>query len=341
MTPEEILASGLLQGVQVRDYASSIRGREELTKVEIAGLSDALMKLGNGLNQLQTVIKKLQTPTWLPFVRIGYPEDNPPLIADDSGNLIIQGNASIGGTVEATAFRLRQINVLDLELTSNWPSPGYISWSNCQVIFDGTSTAVGSSNTNKAFVYWDAGIGNFVGADSFTPQIGRFLIATNNNGTADEAWNKVAQNGIQRSNCVFALLEGFQPRPIASQVVDLNAASNFTLVDDSGHVGVLLTLAVHVKTAPTGLPIGQISMVVDGDSIWSHIFYDGSGTTFTRETRTLQQAGSGDGSNVGDWFTIGFNFGFLSSLTITCGAFSPGYATGEVYVEAWRAWKTN
>ncbi len=340
MTPEQILASGLLQGVNITDYASAIRGKEELNKIEIAGLSDALMKLGNGLNQLQTIIKRLQTPTWLPYVRIGYPEDNPPLIADDEGNLIIQGNATIGGTVEATAFRLRQVNVLDMTLTDDSPSAGYVAWSACSVIFDGTQYSITSGSTDKKFVYWDAGNTTFSVADSVTPQIGRFIIATNTGGAADEAWNKAGTNSIQRSNVVFALLEGFQPRPIATITLDLNSTDNLTIVNDSDKVGAILTIAVHVKTAPTGAPYANIGMVVDGDTIWSHNIYYGT-TSFTRESRTLQQAGSGDGSSAGDWYTIGLNFGFLESLTITGSAFSLGTATGEIYIEVWRAWKVN
>ena len=138
---------------------------------------------------------------------------------------------------------------------------------------------------------------------------------------------------------MFALLEGFQPRPIASQVIDLNAADAINIVNDSGQVGALLTMSVHVKTAPTGAPVLNIGMVVDGASIWTQPIYQGS-TTFARENKTIRQDGEGTGANVGDWFTIGFNFGFVDSLVITAGPFSLGTATGEVYVEVWRAWKT-
>lgn len=343
MTPEEILASGILQGVNVTDFASSIRGMTELSQTEIAGLSDSIMRLGNGINQLQAIIKRMQTPTWLPFVRIGYPEDNPPLIADDSGNLIIQGNATIGGTVEATAFRLRQVNVLDMTLTDNSPSPGYIAWSACSVIFDGTQYTVASGNTDKKFVYWDTGAGSFLVADAFTPQIGRFLVATNDNGTADEAWNKVAGKGIQRDNIMFALLEGLQPESYDSGDVDLStAADTQVIVDTTGTpgAGVVLAFSVHSTAALSADGDLKLRIQIDGATYYDVPIIVG-GHTYHLFTKTIRSDGTGDGSNSGDWFSVQVPISYLVSVkaTLLWVRSSPGI--GTVQVNMWRASKVS
>ena len=237
MTVDEI-TSDLLPSVNVSQVASALEVMQTIDASTLPMVAQALRQLSTAVTKIQMVLKQLESPVWLPQLRLGYPEDNPPFYVDDKGYLKIQGNADIAGTISAESFKLRQLNILGLALINDSPTVGKIAWSNCQVVYDGAISNIGAGSTDKKFVYWDTGAGSFSVADAFTPQIGRFLVATNDNGTADEAWNKVAGKGIQRDNIMFALLEGLQPESYDSGDVDLSTvADTQVIVDTTGTPG--------------------------------------------------------------------------------------------------------
>ena len=341
MTVDEI-TSDLLPSVNVSQVASALEVMQTIDASTLPMVAQALRQLSTAVTKIQMVLKQLESPVWLPQLRLGYPEDNPPFYVDDKGYLKIQGNADIAGTISAESFKLRQLNILGLALINDSPAVGKIAWSNCQVVYDGVISNIGAGSTDKKFVYWDTGAGSFLVADAFTPQIGRFLVATNDNGTADEAWNKVAGKGIQRDNIMFALLEGLQPTAFAYAEVDLTTAlDEVTLADTTGSpgAGVVLAFSVHISSLPGALGNGDATLFIQVDGAAGYNIPVFSLNKFDEFTKTIRSDGIGDGNVLGDWFCVQVPISYTTSIKIRLvwARTSPG--TGKIGARVWRAVK--
>ena len=340
MTVDDI-TSELLPSVNLAQIASMLESAQTVDRNLLVKVGTALRQLNTAVTKIQTVLKQLESPTWLPQLRLGYPEDNPPFYVDDRGYLRIQGNADITGTVSATSFKLRQLNVLDLVLTNDTPTAGKITWSACRVVYDGVVTNVPTGNTISKFVYWDVGDSTFTTADSFTPQIDRFLVATNDAGVADEAWNKIAGKGVQKSNIMFSLLEGFQPEGYDSATVDLSSvASTQAVVDTTGTpgAGVLLAFSVHSTAALTAVGDVKLRIRIDGATYYDIPVIIGD-NKYNIFTKTIRSDGSGDGSGSGDWFSVQTPISYLESIKIDLLWVRTSPGTGTVQAITWRASK--
>lgn len=330
-----LLKAAQLQVPNLKDTAARIRSKTSLGQADISALADCLIKAENAVATIKTILAGFDTPTWLPYVRIGYPESDPPIVADDSG-VRIRGDALITGTVEASAFNISQPVVVDLTLTNNSPTAGKVAWSACTVVYQGVKYSITGNNTIESLIWWVTGASTFTAGASFTPASNIFLIATNTGGTADTAWNKVANQGVQRENFMGAFLEGFIPLALEEVTVDL-AGTSTTLVNHSGGAGILLSLSGYVKTATGASPYLTIT-VTDVDGVvgaYTLKPYENS-TIFTRKVHMQKQHGSGDGSNVGDYFSIYIGLSYLDSIQIDVNTF-PDTGTGEIYIAAWRA----
>lgn len=337
MTVDDI-TSDLLPSVNVAQVASALEVMQTVDASTLPMVAQALRQLGTAITKIQTVLKQLESPAWLPQLRLGYPEDNPPFYVDEKGYLRIQGNADFDGTVSASSFQLRQLNVLDLVLTDNSPGAGSIAWSTCRVVYDGTIQVVGSGDTANKFVYWEIGDGTFTEADSFTPAVGRFLIATNDGGTADEAWNKLGASSIQRSNLMFPLLEGFQPAAYQSGQVDASlAASNNVITNATGEAGILLAFSVHLITNLTSNGDCSLEITIDGATKYSIPVI--ATNAFDIFTKTMQSAGTGAGATSGDWFSVQIPISYTTSMKIELVWVRSAPGAGTIQANVWRAVK--
>lgn len=123
------------------------------------------------------------------------------------------------GIISPIYLSTKNVYVDGLVLTNNSPSAGNVAWSAHTIYHNGVAYAISSGNTggttNKQ-IYWDLGNTTLTAAASLTPAINRFPIATNVGGTGDTSWNKLANQGVVKSNMAFALLEGFQLQPSAN-----------------------------------------------------------------------------------------------------------------------------
>ena len=342
MTVDDI-TSDLLPSVNLAQLASMLESAQTVDRNLLVKVGTALRQLNTAVTKIQTVLKQLESPTWLPQLRLGYPEDNPPFYVDDRGYLRIQGNADITGTVSATSFKLRQLNVLDLVLTNNAPTAGKITWSACRVVYDGVVTNIPTGNTIDKFVYWDVGDSTFTTADSFTPQIDRFLVATNDNGVADEAWNKIAGKAIQKSNIMFSLLESLQPTAYDYGQVDLTTAlDTVTIVDTTGSpgAGVLLAFSVHIVALPGALANGDVSLFLEIDgSVSAYNVPVFSLNKFDEFTKTMRSDGTGAGDAAGDWFCVQVPISYQVSIKAQLVWIRTSPGTGTIGARLWRAVK--
>ena len=258
-----------------------------------------------------------------------------------SGTASISGNAIVDGSLTAGKLSVRQIHIIGLTLTNNAPTAGKITWSACRVVYDGVVTNIPTGNTISKFVYWDVGDSTFTTADSFTPQIDRFLIATNDAGVADEAWNKIAGKGVQKSNIMFSLLEGFQPEGYDSATVDLSSvASTQVVVDTTGSpgAGVLLAFSIHSTAALTAVGDVKLRIQIDGATYYDIPVITGD-NKYNIFTKTIRSDGSGDGSGSGDWFSVQTPISYLQSIKIDLLWVRTSPGTGTVQVITWRASK--
>jgi len=82
----------------------------------------------------------------------------------------------------------------DLTITDNSPSAGYVAWSACTVYYNGTNYSIAAGNTNLKYIWFDPAYPTaFQTSDTKTALTADMcLVATNDNGTATETWNKHA-----------------------------------------------------------------------------------------------------------------------------------------------------
>lgn len=340
MNTEGLVQAGQFQVPNLKDTAAKIRGKSSLTQADIGAIADCIIKTENALSTLKSLLAGIDSPTWFPFIRVGYPEEDPPLVADDNG-LRIRGNALVTGTIEASAFNISQPVVVDLVLTNNSPTAGKVAWSSCTVVYQGVEYAITGNNSIEPLIWWVVGAGTFTAGASFTPASDIFLIATNTGGTADTAWNKVANQGIQRSNFMGLFLEGFKIQPPQEVTINLNTLGDTNVIDLTSQAGVLLSIAVYVKTGTGSTPSLQVYVdAVDGvpGAGWLLNVYELT-TTFSRKVHMAKQFGDGDGSTAGHYFSVDIGFSYLNSIKII--ASCAGAGTGEVYVAATYALKIN
>lgn len=331
MNTEGLVQAEQFQVPNLKDTAAKIRGKSSLTQADIGAIADCIIKTENALSTLKSLLAGIDSPTWFPFIRVGYPEEDPPLVADDNG-LRLRGDALVTGTIEASAFNISQPVVVDLVLTNNSPTSGKVAWSSCTVVYQGVEYAITGNNSISPLIWWVVGAGTFTAGASFTPASNIFLIATNTGGTADTAWNKIANQGVQRDNFMGMFLEGFNLQPILEEEFDMSVAEVVDIIDETSQAGVLIAISLYVKTSMGSSPSLSISVPnVDGEvSTFSFVVYPNA-TTFGRNVQMLKQHGSGDGSTAGDYFTIPIGITFLSQLKVTVST-GGGTGTGEVYV---------
>lgn len=328
--------AAVMEVPNLKSVASNLRGKSSLTQQDIAGIADCLSRTETTLAQVKQVLMSLDVPTWLPFVRIGYPEENPPFIADDAG-VRIRGNALISGTVEASAFNISQPFVAGLTLTNSSPTATAVTWSACTITYQGTEYNISGGNTTDRFIWWVAGASTFSSGASFTPSTAVFLILTNTSGTGDTAWNKLAYGGVQRSNFMGPFLEGFKLEAWDELTVDTSVSGLVDLINITGEAGVLLSLSVYAKDTLGGTPAITLVMAdVDGEVPGFQLVVYGNATTFDYHVHMAKQQGSGDGSTAGDYFTVALNLSYLNSVRVRVNR-GGGTGTGEIYIAALRA----
>lgn len=322
-------------------YAKSMVGNNQAPQLVASSMSPALFTFQtDNVNQvaftIQTVMQNGQTS---------------PINASPTCTV-----TSASPTLTPASIATQQIVVSGMTLTSNSPGAGSIAWSACTVYYNGTAYAVSGSNTSSAYVYWTVGGSTFTTGASYTPSSTVFLVATNNGGTADTAWNKVASKHIQEANLNFSLLTGQQVQPLVAFTSPLDNAGmgvgastiSTTVLSTTGdgvHTGGgLLTVAVRVIAARDFSshtpPQIDIQIQIDGQTPETiRIFEDANAfspvTTWTATSKDIAVRVIGDGTSVGDTLVFQMGLGFSASLNInyirtrTAGSPSIADATGQ------------
>ena len=173
-------------------------GKLDITSIPLLNLTDAAGKPTAWMG-IKVVGGSTYKGGYFSNLYIGSSEAGAEIYADDTG-VYVNGSVMVLGTITAAAFNILVPVLEGITWADNDPGGGSISWTSGTVHYAGTSQAITGANTALTYVYWDAGDSTFTAAASFTPQRGRFLIATNVSGTADEAWNKLGSQGVQTIN---------------------------------------------------------------------------------------------------------------------------------------------
>jgi hypothetical protein len=199
----------LTLSLSVHQLVGPIRAKDNL-------VGEAVQQLADAVDDIQRTLQKLDI-SYVPRIDVtatdggivawlGSKDDKRgaafnelyagPTAVEDPDNAEFKVDAS-GVVIQGTTLVIKQLLIADLSWTDDSPGGGSIAWSACTVRFNGTDYSITGDNTALKFVYWDVGDSTFSESNSPTPQQDRFLIATNDGGTTDEAWNKVANRGIQ------------------------------------------------------------------------------------------------------------------------------------------------
>lgn len=257
-------------------------------------------------------------------VMIGPTPASPQIYQDSSGDVFIDGDVIVDGSISATSFNVNRPEPVGLTVTNNSPSSGRVAWNAHSIIYAGTAYAITASDTANALIWWNVGDTTLSSGSSYTPQAGRFLMLTNASGTNDTAWNKNASSGIVRSHLNFALLEGMalQP-PVEVTGINLNPASppqETTILNVSGSAGVLLAVQIKAESGTTGSVVATLRFTIDGATAQDYQVWDAAGAgdgrfkTAVKDLSDFPQVGLGDAA--GDLWTKSLGIPFTTSCNV-------------------------
>jgi hypothetical protein len=260
------------------------------------------------------------------------------------GSFAAQSLTPAAGSITPAMLSTSGLIIPNLVLTNNSPGAGQVSWNSFTIYYGGNAYSISSGNTTgtEQQIYWDLGNSTLSFANSFTPNINRFPIATNSSGTADTSWNKVGTVAIQRPNMAFPLLEGF-----AIQNPSLNLAGNitFTLNGPSSIGANLLTVNQEVVIISSRIIVDTpytvncgaggavttrnlyLQIICDGVTAQNIPIIDtittlgGGGTTapvdFNEALLCYQSNDYGTGGHTaGDWVAVQFGISCRTSLAV-------------------------
>lgn len=141
---------------------------------------------------------------------------------------------SIQGPLSASATGIglttAQIFLQNLTFSDNTPVAGSVTWTSFTAWYNGTRYSIVGGNSALRYLYWDAGSLTLTDSATFTSLMARFLVATNVSGTADEAWNKIANKGVVRGHLGFMF----------SEKQDFTVSGTYTVPDETEFVYVMV-----------------------------------------------------------------------------------------------------
>src|ERR1051326_8791014 len=112
----------------------------------------------------------------------------------------------LAGEITTSKLNIVSVMVDGATWTDNSPSGGSVAWSGASVYYKGVTYAITNSNTASKYIWWDKNSSNTTFQSSNTrPTLGddAFMIATNNAGAHDLAWNAPATAGVFPTHLSF------------------------------------------------------------------------------------------------------------------------------------------
>lgn len=271
------------------------------------------------------------------------------------GSFAAQSLIPAAGSITPSMLSTSGLIIPNLILTNNSPSAGKIAWNSFTIYFGGSAYSISSgstSSTSDTQIYWNVGDTSLTSAATFTPQLNRYLIATNSGGTADTAWDKLGTTSVQRAHMAVPFLEGFQiqipSKSVTSNIVwtlngPLIQAGNLLTVNQEV---VLLSMRIIVDTPytqtsatnATGTKNLVVAITCDAsstayidlfDTIPSVVGTTSATQAFNESAMCYQTNVFGDGKTAGDWVAIQFGISCLKSLSIDFGAIASTTANSD------------
>jgi hypothetical protein len=148
--------------------------------------------------------------------------------------------------------------------TDNSPSPGYVAWIAHKLYYNGVEYSISGSDTNLKYIYWLNGASSYTKSDtnptSVTLGDGGFLIAVNESGAHDLAWNAIANQVIGSAYIQDACIVNAK---IADATIDTAKIANLNAAKINA--GTLDAARITVLGGTTTIGIGGNSLTtVDG-----------------------------------------------------------------------------
>jgi hypothetical protein len=169
----------------------------------------------------------------------------------------LAANAVTAGKILAGEVTTAKLNVVTILVdgatwTNNSPSAGRVAWSGAKVYYDGAEYSITNGDTNLKYIWWSSTTSNTTFQSSNTrPTLTdvEFLIATNDVGIHDLAWNAASNAGVFPTHLSF---DSFAQLFIYGDGVDgdVTISGNTTLTRDMSYNN--LTINSGVVLNPSG-----------------------------------------------------------------------------------------
>jgi len=173
------------------------------------------------------------------------PEDNADVTGDHQGDINIdniQDGSSYKKLSAANLTALESAINLDTPqprngwegaFTSNSPSAGYVAWTSFVIRYQGTDYTIGASNSNKKYLYWNAGgtKTQLYGTDAIGDALGtgKFIVGYNEGGTFYPAqFIKIIHGALIQAATILA--EHLSVSQLSAIVADLGTVTAGTII---------------------------------------------------------------------------------------------------------------
>jgi len=173
--------------------------------------------------------------------------------------------------------------------TNNSPSAGYVAWSSFVIRYQGTDYTVGATNSNRKYVYWNAGgtKTQLYGSDAIGDALGsgKFIVGYNESGTFYPAqFIKIIHGALIQAATILA--EHLSVSQLSAIVADLGEVTAGTITLNLGGSN-------RLRISPSGIQGSD-----DSGSTWYDIIATDSGKVVI--TGDVVKAGSIVGDAIAD-----------------------------------------
>jgi len=199
----------------------------------------------------------------------------------DAGSLLIEETDIDDFAITASKVFNKIPVVQGLTLTNNSPSAGYVAWNAHTLYYNGVEYSIAAGNTDLFYIYWKDLAAVYAGSDDHpaddlgTWQPGEdFIIAINDSGSAQEAWNAIANQVVGSSYIMDAAIQTAHVDTINGNRIttntltatQINGAGLGTLTITSGKIAINTTDALEIQASGNVLVKQGGDIILEGGS---------------------------------------------------------------------------
>ena len=176
--------------------------------------------------------------------------------------------------------------------TNNSPGAGYVAWNEHNLYYNGAEYTITAGNTDKKYIYWLNGLSTYI-ASNTNPTLtdDDFMIAVNESGIHDLAWNAIANQVIGSAYIQDATVTNAKIVSLAAEKIVADSLSAISANLGTITAGYIESVEITSSTFQTSTSGKRIEITSDGITLHISDVTGKYGTNFKYGDGTKYGAG--------------------------------------------------